>query len=212
MSISKIHRLSGIIISIFVGVHLFNHMLSVFGAETHIVTMRVLRLFYRHIFFESLLITAVFFQIISGIKLFKQGRKKAIMCFDQLQIWTGFYMVVFFIIHLLAVLVGRLILNLDTNFFYGVAGINTFPFNLFFIPYYGLAIFSFFGHIASIHHKKMKLAIFGVSPRYQSMIIIGIGFFVIFLIFYGLTNQFKGVSIPRAYQLNKLSYGGFLCF
>lgn len=201
MSISKIHRLSGIIISIFVGVHLFNHILSVFGAETHIETMRFLRLFYRHIFFESLLITAVFFQIISGIKLFKQGRKKAFTFFDQLQIWTGLYMAGFFIIHLLAVLVGRLILNLDTNFFYGVAGINTFPFNLFFIPYYSLAIFSFFGHIACIHQKKMKLAILGISPKNQSILVLIVGFLVIFIIFYGLTNQFKGIDIPNSYQL-----------
>lgn len=68
MSISKIHQLSGVIISIFVGIHLFNHTLGVFGVETHIDTMRVLRLFYRHIFFESLLFTAVLFQIYSGIK------------------------------------------------------------------------------------------------------------------------------------------------
>jgi hypothetical protein len=96
---------------------------------------------------------------------------------------------------------GRLILKLDTNFYFGVAGLNTFPFNLFFIPYYGLAIFSFFGHIAAIHRKKMKISILGVSPIYQSKIILITSFLLIILIFYGLTNHFRGMAIPKEYKV-----------
>lgn len=151
MEIKKIHYLSGLIISIFVGLHLFNHVWSIFGAERHIEIMNTLRLFYRHIFIESIIMLSVIVQIISGLKLFKSSRKTAISNFDKLHIWTGLYLAFFFIIHLSAVLSGRLLLHLDTNFYFGVEGFYPFPlaYFLFHIPAWQL-------HIASIHSKKME--------------------------------------------------------
>ena len=201
MTIKKIHYLSGLIITFFVGVHLFNHMVSIFGADKHIEVMNTLRLFYRNIFIESVLLMAVLVQIFSGIKLFITKRNIAITPFDKLHIYTGLYLAIFFIIHLSAVLGGRLFLHLDTNFYFGVAGLNSFPSNLFFIPYYGLAILSFFGHIASVHRKKMKQSIFGLSPARQSFAILTFGLMITIVIFYGLTNQFNGVTIPNEYEV-----------
>lgn len=200
MSVKKLHYISGLIITIFVGLHLFNHLISIFGADVHIRTMSTLRVFYRNIYIETILLCAVVLQIISGLKLFKTNIKLAISKFDKMQIWTGLYLAIFFVIHLSAVLTGRLFLHLDTNFYFGVAGLNTFPFNLFFIPYYGLAIISFFGHIASIHSKKMKQTILKITPDKQAMAIFTFGFVLTIVIFYGLTDHFKGVAIPAKYE------------
>ena len=201
MTIKKIHYLSGLTITIFVGLHLFNHGCSIFGADKHIEIMNSLRFFYRNIFVETILLLAVLVQIVSGLKLFKTNRRTATSNFDKLHIWTGLYLAIFFIIHLSAVLVGRLLLHLDTNFYFGVAGLNTFPFNLFFIPYYGLAIFSFFGHIASIHSKKMHQNIFSLTPIGQSKAILFFGICLTIAIYYGLTNHFDGVKIPTEYNI-----------
>lgn len=201
MTIKKLHYISGLTITIFVGLHLCNHFISVFGAQDHIIMMNTLRLFYRNLFVETILLLAVVLQIISGLKLFKTNKKLVLSKFDKLQIWTGLYLAIFFIIHLSAVLSGRLFLKLDTNFYFGVAGLNSFPFNLFFIPYYGLAILSFFGHIASIHNKKMEQSIFGLSPQKQSILILIFGFIMTIVIFYGLTNHFHGVTIPKEYEV-----------
>ena len=201
MTIKKIHYLSGLIITVFVGLHLFNHTVSIFGADRHIEVMNILRLFYRNIFVETVLLFSVFVQIVSGLKLFKIRRKVATTPFEKLHIWTGLYLAIFFVIHLCAVLSGRLFLHLDTNFYFGVAGLNSFPFNLFFVPYYGLAILSFFGHIASIHSKKMEQSIFGLSPTTQSILILTFGIIITIVIFFGLTNQFKGVTIPKEYEV-----------
>jgi len=201
MTIKKLHYISGLTITIFVGLHLFNHFISVFGADVHIETMNTLRLFYRNIFVETILLCAVVLQIISGLKLFKTNRKLAISKFDKLHVWTGLYLAIFFVIHLSAVLGGRLFLHLDTNFYFGVAGLNSFPFNMFFIPYYGLAIISFFGHIASIHRKKMKQTILGMTPNRQAVAILTFGLLITIVIFYGLTNHFNGVTIPKEYEV-----------
>jgi len=201
MTTKKIHFISGLTITVFVGLHLFNHTLSIFGSDTHIEIMNTLRIFYRNIFFETVLLIAVLVQIISGLNLFKTNRRIATTQFEKLHIWTGLYLAIFFIIHLTAVLGGRLFLHLDTNFYFGVAGLNSFPFSLFFIPYYGLAILSFFGHIASIHSKKMKQIIFGLSPNKQSIIILIFGLLLTIVIFYGLTNHFNGFIIPSEYNI-----------
>lgn len=201
MTIKKIHYISGLTITLFVGLHLFNHVCSIFGADKHIEIMNILRHFYRNIFVETILLVAVLVQIISGLKLFKTNRKIARTNFERLHIWTGLYLAIFFIIHLSAVLGGRFILHLDTNFYFGVAGLNSFPFNLFFIPYYGLAILSFFGHIASIHSKKMKTDILNLTPNQQAKAILVFGLILTISIFYGLTNHFQGLTIPNEYNI-----------
>jgi hypothetical protein len=132
MIIKKIHYISGLTITLFIGLHLFNHFYSIFGADKHNEIMNSLRYFYRNIFVETILLLAVFVQIASGLKLFKLNRKTATSQFEKLHIWTGLYLAIFFIIHLTAVLGGRLFLHLDTNFYFGVAGLNSFPTNLFF--------------------------------------------------------------------------------
>jgi hypothetical protein len=199
MRIKSIHYFSGIVISVFVAFHLLNHAVSVFGAEQHIAVMKLLRVVYRNVFIETLLLAAVLVQIITGLWLFNQGRKWANTFYEKLQIWSGLYLAIFFLIHLSAVLGGRWVLHLDTNYYFGVAGLNTFPFNLFFIPYYGLAVLSFFGHIAAIHQRKMKPSVLGLSPTAQSKFMLGFGLLFTLFLFYGLTNHFHGVEIPAAY-------------
>lgn len=201
MDIKKIHYISGLTITIFVGLHLVNHGFSILGADKHIEVMTTFRHFYRNIFVEPILLLAVTTQIFSGLKLFKRARPTANTFFEKLHIWTGLYLAIFFVFHVSAIFAGRLFLNLDTNFYFGVAGINSFPTNLFFIPYYALAIISFFSHIAAIHSKKMRQNIFGLTPHGQSKFILVFGIGLTLVIFYGLTNHFQGVKIPTEYNV-----------
>jgi len=197
----RLHFYTGLTISIFVGLHLFNHFISVFGVACHIELMNKLRPVYRNIIVESVLLATVFIQIVSGIKLFFGKRKQTTSFYEKLHVWTGLYLAFFLIMHVSAVMIGRFILNLDTNFYFGAAGLNSFPTNLFFIPYYGLAIISFFGHISAIHYHKMKTKIFGLTVEQQSNIIFINGIVTTIVIFYGLTNGFSGVQIPEEFNI-----------
>lgn len=197
----RAHFISGLTITLFTGLHLLNHLISIFGIEAHIDCMDTLRLFYRNRIGESILLIAVLLQIISGLRLVFRKRRTTSSFFEKLQLWTGLYLAFFLVIHVGAVLTGRYMLGLDTNFYFGVAGLNTFPFNLFFIPYYALAIISFFGHISAIHALKMKSSILGMNPIKQSYMILIFGLVLTLIIFYGLTNGFNGVEIPREYGI-----------
>lgn len=201
MLVKKIHYASGLIMTAFIGMHLLNHFASLWGADAHIALMGWLRGFYRNILVETFLLSAVCVQIVSGIQLFKLSKKNAFSFFEKLQIWTGLYLAIFLVIHLSAVLGGRVLLGLDTNFYFGVAGLNTFPFNLFFVPYYGLAMLAFFGHLAAIHARKMKRAVFGIPPASQAIGLLIFGFAFSCLVFYGLTNQLNGVELPKNYEV-----------
>ena len=163
--------------------------------------MNSLRYLYRNVIVETILLLAVLVQIVSGLKLFTINRRTATSGFEKLLVWTGFYLAVFLVIHLSAVFVGRVFLELDTNFYFGVAGLNSFPFNLFFIPYYALAILSFFGHVAAIHSRAMKVDLIGMTPHQQARAIVIFGAVMTVIIFYGLTNGYSGVTIPEEYQI-----------
>jgi hypothetical protein len=201
MNNRKIHLIAGWIIALFVSIHLFNHLWSIFGVAKHIELMNRLRPYYRNTLAETVLLLAVLVQIVSGLKLFILQRKIAKSPFEKLQIWSGLYLAVFFFIHLTAVFAGRWLLHLDTNFYFGAAGLNHFPSNLFFIPYYALAIIAFFGHIAAIHSKKMKRSILGLQPSSQSSIIVVLGICISLFTIYGLTNHFRGLELPAAYKV-----------
>jgi hypothetical protein len=195
MDWKRIHYISGITLSIFIGLHLANHAVSVLGEEAHLKTMTLLRHVYRNRIVESFLLLAVAVQITSGLRLFFSKRKGVNGLFDQLQIWTGLYLAFFLLVHVSAILVGRLVLHLDTNLYFGAAGINTFPFNLFFIPYYSFAIMAILGHIAAVHRKKMTANVFGLSPKIQAKLLLYSGFILTVLILYGLTNHFAGMVL-----------------
>lgn len=200
MRIKTIHFVSGLVIASFVGLHFFNHLWSIFGAAKHIEMMEILRHLYRNVFIETLLLLSIALQLFSGVKLFFAKRKQVTTYFEKVQLWTGLYLAVFLVIHLAAIFGARYFFQLDTNFYFGVAGINSFPINLFFIPYYGLAILSFFGHIAAIHSQKNQLVILGFSPEKQGVLILIIGCLFTVLLFYGFTNGFRGLKIPEVYK------------
>jgi hypothetical protein len=201
MTLKKIHSTSGLLLSVFAGLHLFNHCFSVIGAEKHIEVMNAFRQLYRNIFIETLLLAAVAIQLYSGLKLFTGKRKTAKSFFAQLHIWTGLYLAVFFVIHVGAVIAGRVVLHLDTNLYFGVAGLNSFPFNLFFIPYYFLAVVSFSGHLSAIHRQRMTKSILGLNPSKQSILLLITGICFALFLLYGLTNKFQGFQIPAAYNI-----------
>lgn len=200
-SSKQLHFTSGIVLSIFISFHLFNHLISIVGIDEHLQFMNALRLVYRSIIVEVILLTAVLFQVTSGITLFWKKRKKAKGIFEKLQLWSGLYLAFFLIVHVASVMSGRLFLNLDTNFYFAAAGLNSFPLNLYYIPYYTLAILSFFTHFAAVHRDKMNNYILGLSPRQQSNALIVVGVIIAVLIFYGFTNGFKKVEIPAPYEI-----------
>lgn len=195
------HYITGLMLSLFIGLHLANHLVALMGPQKHIALMEQMRVIYRNVWVESLLLLAVLLQIISGAKLYIQFKAQRGDFFERLHIQSGLYLAFFLFVHVSAVLGGRLDFELDTNFYFGAAGLNTFPVNLFFVPYYALGIMAFFAHIAAIHASKMKRQLFSLSPRQQAFAILLVGALVTLGVLYGFTGAFRGMDIPLEYDL-----------
>lgn len=201
MKIKTVHLFSGIIISIFVALHLINHALIFSGPETHLDFMSAIRIVYRNIFAETILILAVMVQVFSGIRLFVRRRKFKLSGFDRLQLYSGLYLAFFLLAHLTAVLGARSYFNLDTNLYFGAAGLNLWPFQLFFVPYYFFAVSAFFVHLACAYRLSMMRVLDSrQKAEFHGKLIIGFGIILSVAIIIGM----QGVEIPV--ELRKL-YG-----
>lgn len=200
-SVKQLHYVSGILLTTFIIAHLANHVAIWQNATTHLALMDTLRTVYRQPVVECLLWAAVVWQVISGGRLAQEYRWADVAFFRRVQLASGRYMQFFLLFHTSAVLAGRYVLGVDTNLYFGAAGLNAFPACLFFVPYYGLAISSFFAHLASIHYYKMQKWTSEPSARWQSWTILIIGACMAMAILGGLTSGGQGLYIPAAYAL-----------
>ncbi len=199
--LKSFHYFAGAVLALFVFAHLGNHLVGLSGVENHISTMEILRKVYRNAVVEALLILVLVIQVISGLRLALAKRGGVQDKWVLLQIVSGAYLLFFLVVHVSAVMFGRYWLKLDTNAYFAMAGLNTEGYRLFFIPYYLMSVFFFFGHIAAIHRQKMNRAVLGVGVAAQSISIVIFGAFVAVAIIYAMTDGFSTASFPEAYKV-----------
>lgn len=194
----KIHYFAGITISLFVGIHLLNHLALLFGEQAHISFMNGARLIYRSLIGELLLLLAVFVQIVSGIRLVRQmWKSKSKAIFHRLHLYSGLYLSFFLIMHTLATVGGRYFLSVDTNIYYGASVVVSMPHRIFYLPYYALSVISFFAHIACIHRIKVRqFNLSETTATQHAQVIIATGFLITILIIW----KMLGVEVPSEYM------------
>lgn len=186
-AVKTLHHFTGITLSLFIGFHLFNHLYSFAGPEAHIALMDKFRKVYRHPVIETILVLVVLTQVVSGIRLLFNRKPKILA--EKIQIYSGFYLSLFLVGHVGAVIASRMIEGLDTNFYYTSAGFNMHPATFFFIPYYFLDVCAISLHIAAIHYLKTK-------SKWSSYLIGGTGIIAAMLIVAGYTNFFQWRDTP----------------
>ncbi len=197
--VNQIHYFSGIVLALFIGAHLLNQLYALNGPEVHIRLMEKMRKIYRQPLIEGILLLAVIVQVVTGLKLLLNRKKKKIA--EKIQIYSGIYLSLFLTAHVSAVLTGRFIEDLDTNFYFAGAGLNSYPLNLLFIPYYVFAVGSISLHIASLHYLK-------TGSKWSSYLIGTVGILVSVLIILGYTHFFQWHIIPEKYHQFMQKYFG----
>ena len=169
--VRKYHYFSGVLLAGFIGVHLFNHLLIVVSEAAHIGFMQWARNVYRHPVVEAALFCVIVTQAVSGTVLVFRKRRHIKTTFDRLHVYSGVYLSYFMLVHTAAVWYGRTVLHLDTNLYFGAGVMASFPAMLVYIPYYSLAMLSFFVHVACIHRIKMEKYTSPGKARKQSLLI-----------------------------------------
>lgn len=150
--LQRLHRASALVIGLYALTHLANHLAAVDSVASHIAFMDKVRLVTRVPALEALLLACVLFQAVSGLVLVARRRGQRRVLFDRLQAISGLYLAFFLLVHVSSVLAGRILQGVDTNFHFAAAGLHVAPFQLFFFPYYGLAVLAFGVHLAAAFH------------------------------------------------------------
>ncbi|WP_334078450.1 hypothetical protein [Microbulbifer sp. M83] len=194
-----LHRSSAVIIALFAIFHIANHGFAVAGVEAHIQLMENLRQVYRLPLVEALLIGCVLFQVCSGLYFVARRFGQRQDFFDRLQAISGCYLAFFLLVHVSAVLFGRSVLGLDTNFFYAAAGMHVFPYSLFFLPYYFLAVAAIFAHLACAAHWLLRNRMGAVARDRLGYGMCVAGLLLSAVIITAFSGGFSAVEIPGEY-------------
>ncbi len=134
----RLHRTGGMVLALYALMHLGNHLVALQGGPAHQQAMEGLRLFYRYPLVEPLLLLLVLAQVLSGAWGAQRVLRQcgALHPVARVQALSGLVLGSFVLIHVSAVLVGRVVLQLDTNFYFAAAGLHVPPYGWFFAPYY----------------------------------------------------------------------------
>jgi hypothetical protein len=200
MTLKNLHRITGIIVSIFVIAHLFNHSMAWFGIATHQRILDTFRIAYQQPIIEVFLISCFLFQAFSGVKLILKLRKKEEKTtFEKVQIYSGVILGLFIIQHIAATIGQRFYFKFDTNFYFASRVVLQNPIKWYFIPYYALGIMSFATHVANVHEHKMISRIGEQQAKVHFWVIISLFALATFLILFVFMGGRFEILIPKEY-------------
>ena len=199
MTLRKLHALSAVLIAAFACLHIANHLVGLSGAAQHIAFMESARSVYRFPAVELALLSCVAFQIVSGLTFFVRGWQQRNGLVPWLQAVSGAYLSFFLVIHVGAVLFGRGVLNLNTNFYFAAAGFHVAPFQFFFAPYYFLAVVALFTHLGCAGYWHVQ----GRPGAARALVVVlpcAVGAVASLLIVLSLAGALFPVDVPAQYK------------
>jgi succinate dehydrogenase/fumarate reductase cytochrome b subunit len=193
------HRLSAFVLLAFLSVHITNHLVSVFGVEAHIAFMEAARVVYRAAMVEPVVLFAATLQVISGLGFVARGWRTRKGAVAWLQAISGLYLAFFLLIHVGAVLFGRWVFALDTNFYFAAAGMHVPPLQFFFVPYYFLSLLALCAHLGCAIHWRLAAASDRVR-RAAIVLPILAGSAASAVIVLSLAGKLHAVDVPARYK------------
>jgi hypothetical protein len=149
------HRVSAVLLAIFLAAHLLNHVVALWGIAAHLAFMEGARLVYRSPAFEPMLLAAVLVQIVTGVEQVRAGWGTRRGFWQRTQAVSGLYLAFFLANHTFWVLVARVGYGLDSNFYLAATFLTIWPLPLLFAPYYALGVFALFAHLACAAHFRI---------------------------------------------------------
>lgn len=147
MTITRLHRVLAIGLLAFILPHLAGHLAGLWGQETFDRVQAILRPFYRNALVEPVLLLAVALQLVLGIVLLRRQWRRGLRSnLLRWQVISGLVLALFLIQHLPAMAMARYWAGLDTTFWWPASVASTWPFTLYFWPYYLSGVLAFFIH------------------------------------------------------------------
>ena len=192
----KIHRTSALVLFAFIALHLTNHLFALTGIEAHIAMMRQLRAGYRHPVAETAVLLAALSQVVTGLILVYRGRRERRTLWQRVQAWSGIVLAAFLLQHVPAVMVGRYLQKLDTNFYFAAAVLQGGVYKYYFLPYYFAGVAAVFVHLAAAVRLRLP---YGCARTAVVFILIVTGIAAACVIVLCFGGAFYEIRLPAGY-------------
>jgi len=142
-----LHRLTAILLLLFIVTHLAVHLTALGGIEKHLSALKAVQGIYRNPIGETILVIAIILQVITGAKQLRFKRLRS--GWAKAQLVSGCYLLFFLIIHTSAAVSTHRLFGLETNFYWAAGTVNISPIKYGFMPYYFAGVLAFFVHMAA---------------------------------------------------------------
>lgn len=147
--VRTLHRVTGLLLALFVFSHLALHLLALAGPQAHLTALAAFQTVYRNPVVEPVLLAALLIQIGLGLRLAVSGwRASKGDGWARLQIISGLYLAYFILNHTGAALYTRYGAGLETNFWWASGTLMHETARYWFYPYYALGVMAVFAHAA----------------------------------------------------------------
>jgi len=147
------HGVAAALVVSFVLFHLSNHLLGLMGPDAHAATMKLGRQVYRSALVEPVLISLMFFQVVSGVRLVRHWSSAPSDAYRVFQIGSGTYLAAFILTHLNSALVSaRTVHKIETDWAWASGaptGLIYNAWNIRLVPHYALGVFFILAHLSS---------------------------------------------------------------
>jgi len=162
-----VHGLTAAALVLYVLFHLANHLFGLVGPEAHAAVMNAGRKVYRSRVGEPLLVSAMLFQIGTGLFLAWRWSAAPQPFHRTFQVASGAYLSLFILGHMNSVFVyARRFLGIATDWNFAIGAPNGLihdAWNIRLLPHYALGVFFVLSHLAS--GARMVLISHGIAPR-----------------------------------------------
>jgi hypothetical protein len=163
-----IHGLTAAILILYVLFHIANHLFGLVGPNAHAAVMKIGRMVYRSSIGEPVLVTAMLFQIGTGLYLAWRWSAARQGFHRTYQVASGAYLSLFILGHMNSVFIyARRFLGIPTDWNFAIGaptGLIHDAWNIRLLPHYALGVFFVLTHIAS--GLRVVLITHGVAPRH----------------------------------------------
>jgi hypothetical protein len=190
------HRVSAVLLALFLAAHLVNHVVALWGVAAHLAFMDGARLVYRSPALEPPLLAAALVQIVTGVEQVRAGWGTRRGFWQRTQAVSGLYLAFFLANHTFWVLMARAGYGLDSNFYLAATFLTIWPLPLLFAPYYAMGVFALFAHLACAAHFRIHGRI---GDRVGQAFVAG-GAMLAGVIVAAFMGAFYDIHLPPAYR------------
>lgn len=201
MTLARLHRILAIGLVFFILPHLAGHLAGLWGQAAFDQTQAMLRPFYRNAVAEPVLLAAISLQTALGLILLRRQWRRGLRGNPaQWQFISGIVLGLFVIQHLVAMGFARWWQGLDTTYWWPASVAGSWPFALYFWPYYFFGVLAFFVHagigLSIALRRKGKLA--AASGAVKASLLVGVLWSG--LILAGISGILHPVALPQEWR------------